>query len=102
MTTPVPPSWARKDTPPATSVGMWVSRHANVGMWVSRHANGSAACYGRSDHGSRSSTSAASSKSKRRQGNHNQFQTLKMFPDGHLGRSRQVRFIALRTRYAKV
>src|SRR3954471_4543749 len=29
MTTPVSPSWARKDTPPATSVGMWVSRHAN-------------------------------------------------------------------------
>src|SRR3954451_23046760 len=45
---------------------------------------GSAACYGRSDHGSHSSTSAASSRSKRRQGNHNQFQTLKMFPDGHL------------------
>src|SRR3954454_24072656 len=44
---------------------------------------GSAACYGRSDHGSPSSTSAASSRSKRRQGNHNQFQTLKMFPDGH-------------------
>src|SRR4051794_10093729 len=44
---------------------------------------GSAACYGRSDHGSHSSTSAASSRSKRRQGNHNQFQTLKMFPDGH-------------------
>src|SRR3954464_10093144 len=46
---------------------------------------GSAACYGRSDHGSHSSTSAASSRSKRRQGNHNRFQTLKMFPDGHLG-----------------
>src|SRR3954452_14331270 len=46
---------------------------------------GSAACYGRSAHGSHSSTSAASSRSKRRQGNHNQFQTLKMFPDGHLG-----------------
>src|SRR4051812_6736504 len=46
---------------------------------------GSAACYRRSDHGSHSSTSAASSRSKRRQGNHNQFQTLKMFPDGHLG-----------------
>src|SRR3954451_21501882 len=45
---------------------------------------GSAACYGRSAHGSHSSTSAASSRSKRRQGNHNQFQTLKMFPDGHL------------------
>src|SRR3954467_3918262 len=45
---------------------------------------GSAACRGRSDHGSHSSTSAASSRSKRRQGNHNQFQTLKMFPDGHL------------------
>src|SRR3954451_17213124 len=45
---------------------------------------GSAACYGRSDHGSHSSTSAASSRSKRRQGNHNRFQTLKMFPDGHL------------------
>src|SRR3954462_5189818 len=45
---------------------------------------GSAACYGRSDHGSPSSTSAASSRSKRRQGNHNQFKTLKMFPDGHL------------------
>src|SRR4051794_31253952 len=44
---------------------------------------GSAACYGRSDHGSHSSTSAASSRSNRRQGNHNQFQTLKMFPDGH-------------------
>src|SRR3954447_1715593 len=48
---------------------------------------GSAACYGRSAHGSHSSTSAASSRSKRRQGNHNQFQTLKMFPDGHLGES---------------
>src|SRR3954452_14197045 len=45
---------------------------------------GSAACYGRSAHGSHSSTSAASSRSKRRQGNHNRFQTLKMFPDGHL------------------
>src|SRR3954465_10279145 len=45
---------------------------------------GSAACYGRSDHGSHSSTSAASSRSKRRQGNHNRFPTLKMFPDGHL------------------
>src|SRR3954464_3889284 len=45
---------------------------------------GSAACYGRSDYGSHSSTSAASSRSKRHQGNHNQFQTLKMFPDGHL------------------
>src|SRR4051794_39919284 len=50
---------------------------------------GSAACYGRSDHGSHSSTSAASSRSKRRQGNHNQFQTLKMFPDGHLDLTRQ-------------
>src|SRR4051812_41650662 len=29
MATPVSPSWARKDTPPATSVEMWVSRHAN-------------------------------------------------------------------------
>src|SRR3954468_24698693 len=46
---------------------------------------GSAACHGRSDYGSHSSTSAASSRSKRRQGNHNQFQTLKMFPDGHSG-----------------
>src|SRR3954469_4115191 len=44
---------------------------------------GSAACPGRSDHGSHSSTSAASSRSKRRQGNHNRFPTLKMFPDGH-------------------
>src|SRR3954469_22095481 len=50
---------------------------------------GSAACYGRSDHGSHSSTSAASSRSKRRQGNHNQFQTLKMFPDGHLHMSQE-------------
>src|SRR3954467_11180557 len=50
----------------------------------SRHL-GSAACSGRSDHGSHASTSAASSRSNRRQGNHNQFQTLKMFPDGHLG-----------------
>src|SRR3954469_16647919 len=49
----------------------------------SRHL-GSAACSGRSDHGSHASTSAASSRSNRRQGNHNQFQTLKMFPDGHL------------------
>src|SRR3954454_10986432 len=48
----------------------------------SRHL-GSSGCSGRSDHGSHSSTSAASSRSKRRQGNHNQFQTLKMFPDGH-------------------
>src|SRR3954468_10678159 len=48
----------------------------------SRHL-GSAACSGRSDHGSHASTSAASSRSNRRQGNHNQFQTLKMFPDGH-------------------
>src|SRR3954453_6150627 len=54
---------------------------------------GSAACYGRSDHGSHSSTSAASSRSKRRQGNHNQFQTLKMFPDGHL-EARFSRFFA--------
>src|SRR3954466_11743100 len=45
---------------------------------------GSAACPGRSDHGSHSSTSAASSRSNRRQGNHNRFPTLKMFPDGHL------------------
>src|SRR3954449_1710259 len=44
---------------------------------------GSAACYGRSAHGSHSSTSAASSRSSRHQGNHNRFQTLKMFPDGH-------------------
>src|SRR3954466_10907664 len=50
----------------------------------SRHL-GSAAFSGRSDHGSHASTSAASSRSNRRQGNHNQFQTLKMFPDGHLG-----------------
>src|SRR3954469_12736191 len=49
----------------------------------SRHL-GSAACSGGSDHGSHASTSAASSRSNRRQGNHNQFQTLKMFPDGHL------------------
>src|SRR5215212_5748941 len=45
---------------------------------------GSAACHGRSDPGSHSSTSAASSRSNRRQENHNRFQTLKMFPDGHL------------------
>src|SRR3954468_16785035 len=45
---------------------------------------GSAACPGRSDHGSHSSTAAASSRSKRRHGNHNRFPTLKMFPDGHL------------------
>src|SRR3954453_2934914 len=52
---------------------------------------GSAACYRRSDHGSHSSTSAASSRSKRRQGNHNQFQTLKMFPDGNLEDVEQIR-----------
>src|SRR3954467_12782463 len=56
---------------------------------------GSAACYGRSAHGSHSSTSAASSRSKRRQGNHNQFQTLKMFPDGHLGPANMARSFAV-------
>ncbi len=45
--------------------------------------SGSAACCGRSDRGSHSSTSATSSMPNRQRVNHNLHQTLKVFPDRH-------------------